>query len=110
MREFAAFFCPTVISYKRPLPYSWAGSTVTWSYENRSTGLRAIAEDPRGARIEHRVPGADTNPYVVVAASLAGGLHGIEEKIEPPTPLEGDAYAVEGLEQIPMTLERIESP
>ncbi len=105
MREFAAFFLPTINSYKRPLPYSWAGSTVTWSYENRSTGLRAIAEHPEGARIEHRVPGADTNAYVVIAASLAGGLHGVEQKLEAPEPFEGDAYADPQVEHLPATLE-----
>ena len=105
MREFTALFAPTPNSYKRFTPYSWAGTSVSWSYENRSTGIRAIAEGPAQARLEHRLPGADTNPYIVVAACLAGGLHGIEQKIEPPPAYEGDAYATSGLESVPASLE-----
>jgi hypothetical protein len=62
-------------------PYSWAGTSVSWSYDNRSTGIRAITGHPGEARLEHRLPGADTNPYIVMAACLAGGLHGIEQKM-----------------------------
>jgi glutamine synthetase len=106
MREFTALFAPTPNSYKRFTPYSWAGTSVSWSYENRSTGLRAIAEHPDEARLEHRLPGADTNPYLVIAACLAGGLHGIEQKIQPAPAYEGDAYAAGGrLESVPTSLE-----
>lgn len=105
MREFTALFAPTPNSYKRFTPYSWAGTSVSWSYQNRSTGIRAIAEGPAQARLEHRLPGADTNPYIVVAACLAGGLHGIEQKIEPPPAYEGDAYATSRLESVPASLE-----
>ena len=105
MREFTALFAPTPNSYKRFTPYSWAGTSVSWSYENRSTGIRAIAEGPAQARLEHRLPGADTNPYIVVAACLAGGLHGIEQKIEPPPAYEGDAYATSRFESVPASLE-----
>ncbi len=105
MREFTALFAPTPNSYKRFAPYSWAGTSVSWSYDNRSTGLRAIAEHAKGARVEHRMPGADTNPYITVAACLAGGLYGIEQKIEPPNPYEGDAYAEEGLATVPLSLD-----
>jgi glutamine synthetase/cation diffusion facilitator CzcD-associated flavoprotein CzcO len=105
MREFTALFAPTPNSYKRFTPYSWAGTSVSWSYENRSTGIRAIAEQPGQTRLEHRLPGADTNPYIVVAACLAGGLHGIEHKIEPPAACEGDAYATGEFESVPASLE-----
>jgi glutamine synthetase len=106
MREFTALFAPTPNSYKRFTPYSWAGTSVSWSYGNRSTGLRAIAEHPDEARLEHRLPGADTNPYIVIAACLAGGLHGIEQKIQPAPAYEGDAYAAGGrLESVPASLE-----
>jgi glutamine synthetase len=105
MAEFTALFAPTPNSYKRFTPYSWAGTSVSWSYENRSTGIRAIAEGPAQARLEHRLPGADTNPYIVVAACLAGGLHGIEQKIEPPPAYEGDAYATSRFESVPASLE-----
>jgi glutamine synthetase len=105
MRELTALFAPTPNSYKRFAPYSWAGTSVSWSYENRSTGIRAIAEHEAQARLEHRLPGADTNPYIVMAACLAGGLHGIEQKIEPPPPYEGDAYAGTELASVPQSLE-----
>lgn len=106
LREFTALFAPTPNSYKRFAPYSWAGTSVSWSYENRSTGIRAIADEhPDAARLEHRLPGADTNPYIVIAACLAGGLYGIEQKIEPPAAYEGDAYAAGHLESVPRSLE-----
>lgn len=105
MREFTALFAPTPNSYKRFTPYSWAGMSVSWSYENRSTGVRAIAEHPDESRLEHRLPGADTNPYTVVAACLASGLHGLECKIEPAPAYEGDAYATGELESVPLSLE-----
>ncbi len=105
MREFTALFAPTPNSYKRFAPYSWAGTSVSWSYGNRSTGIRAIAEQPDAARLEHRLPGADTNPYIVIAACLAGGLYGVEEKIQPARAYEGDAYATDELESVPQSLE-----
>lgn len=94
MRELTALFWPTPNSYKRNAPYSWAASSVSWGFDNRSTGLRALMEAPATARVEHRMPGADSNPYIVTAACLAAGLHGVEEKIEPAEAFAGDAYAV----------------
>ncbi|HLI36258.1 MAG TPA: glutamine synthetase, partial [Streptosporangiaceae bacterium] len=79
--------------------------SVSWSYENRSTGIRAVAERADESRLEHRLPGADTNPYIVIAACLAGGLRGIEQKIEPPEAYEGDAYATDRFELAPRSLE-----
>jgi glutamine synthetase len=105
MREFTALFAPTPNSYKRFAPYSWAGTSVSWGYENRSTGLRAITKHPDEARLEHRLPGADTNPYIVIAACLAGGLHRIEQKIQLPRAYEGDAYATGEFESVPRSLE-----
>jgi glutamine synthetase len=64
---------------------------VTWGLDNRTTALRVIATSPGSTRIENRVPGADINPYLGFAASLAGGLHGIERGIEPPPMTVGDA-------------------
>jgi glutamine synthetase len=104
MREFTALFAPTPNSYKRFTPYSWAGTSVSWSYDNRSTGIRAITGRPGEVRLEHRLPGADTNPYIVIAACLAGGLHGIEQKLQPSPVYEGDAYATDRLESVPQSL------
>jgi glutamine synthetase len=105
MREFTALFAPTPNSYKRYAPYSWAGTSVSWSYENRSTGLRVVTGAPDATRLEHRLPGADANPYIVVAACLAGGLHGLERKPALAEAYEGDAYADAALETVPPSLD-----
>jgi glutamine synthetase len=105
MREFTALFAPTPNSYKRFAPYSWAGTSVSWSYDNRSTGVRVITPHADEARVEHRLPGADTNPYIVIAACLAGGLHGLEHKLRLTQAYEGDAYAAAGqIESVPQSL------
>jgi glutamine synthetase len=101
MREFTALMAPTPNSYRRYVPYSWAGTTATWGIDNRSTGVRVIREDEKGTRIEHRQPGGDANPYIATAAVLAGGLHGIANKIEPRELSDVDVYT-EGPGQVPM--------
>ncbi len=70
-------FAPTVNSYKRLVEGAWAPTTVTWAVENRTTALRVINDTERHARVEHRVAGADSNPYLAMAAALASGLYGI---------------------------------
>lgn len=92
MREFTALFCPTVNSYKRTIPGTWAPTNVSWGLDNRTTALRAISAGAKSTRVEHRLPGADANPYLTVAASLASGLYGVERKLELP---EGVANAYE---------------
>ena len=86
------------------MDHSWAGDTVTWGLDNRSCALRVLTTTPGSTRIESRVPGADTNPYISLAASLAGFVHGIENELEAPEPIVGDAYALEGVEKIPNDL------
>ncbi len=107
MSELTAFAAPTVNSYRRFQPYSWAGTTATWGVDNRSTGLRAIVEGPHGTRIEHRQGGGDANPYLLVAAALAGGLYGIERGLELPPETAADAYTLpaEAAPPLPRTLE-----
>jgi glutamine synthetase len=94
MSEFTAIMAPTVNSYRRFTPYSWAATTATWGVDNRSTGLRAVCEGERGTRIEHRQAGGDVNPYLAAAVVLAGGLHGIEQGIEPAELADADVYAL----------------
>ena len=84
--EFAAVFCPTINSYKRTVPGAWAPVNATWGIDNRTTAVRALPGRGKSARIELRVTGADINPYLAMAASLAAGLDGIERKLEPPSP------------------------
>ena len=62
--------------------------------ETRTTALRAVPGSPRSTRLENRVPGADANPYLAMAASIAAGLHGIEQQLELPPPARGNAYAL----------------
>jgi glutamine synthetase len=92
MREFTVMFCPTVNSYKRTVPGTWAPTNVTWGIDNRTTALRAIAAGPKGTRVECRLSGADANPYLSLAASLSSGLYGIENKVELSAPTD-NAYA-----------------
>jgi glutamine synthetase len=93
MRELTALMATTPNSYRRYVPYSWAGTTATWGIDNRSTGLRVVREGEKGTRLEHRQPGGDANPYIATAAMLAGGLHGITNKIEPRELSAVDAYS-----------------
>jgi glutamine synthetase len=86
MGEFAVMFCPTVNSYKRTVPGTWAPVNVTWGLDNRTTALRAICSGAKSTRVEHRLPGADANPHLSLAASLASGLYGIERGLELPAP------------------------
>lgn len=100
MSDLTALFAPTVNSYKRFVPYSWAATTATWGPDNRTTGLRSILEDAHGTRIEHRQAGGDANPYLAAAAGLAAGLYGVEHALEPAAEIEADAYVL-GPDQAP---------
>lgn len=85
---------PTINSYKRLQPYSFAPSTVTWGYEHRGAMIRVPQHRGEHTRLENRLPGADTNPYIALAAMIAAGLDGIRKKIDPPAALNNqDAYA-----------------
>lgn len=105
LRDFAAIYWPTVNSYRRARPYSWAATTVSWGYDNRSTALRVVGEDAKSMRIENRMPGADVNPYLAIAATLAGGAYGIANELEPPAAFSGDAYADASLQPLPKSLD-----
>ena len=94
MRELTAIHAPTINSYRRYVPYSWAGTTATWGIDNRSAGIRAVCEGDDGTRVEHRQAGGDVNPYLGAAAALAAGLHGIEHEIEPDEAVATDVYAL----------------
>jgi len=102
--EMMPFYAPTVNSYKRYQAGSWAPTRLAWSYDNRTAGFRVVGVDTAGMRIECRIAGADANPYLALAASLASGLDGIENKIEPPPEFEGDVYTARDQPQVPHTL------
>ncbi len=86
------FFAPHLNSWRRFQESSHAPTRATWGYENRTAAIRIPADGGPNMRFEHRVSGADANPYLVLAALLAGVLHGIENKLTPPPALEGNAY------------------
>jgi glutamine synthetase len=97
---------PTVNSYKRLVPGWFAPINATWGFENRSCAVRAIGSDRAELwRFECRRPGADANPYLALAAVAASAADGIRNKVEPPPPIEGDAYARTDLPELPGSLE-----
>src|SRR2546421_1669897 len=90
--EFMALYAPVINSYKRYVEGTWAPLNTTWGMDNRTCSIRIINNGRRAIRIENRVPGADANFYLVFAATLASGLYGIEQKLEVPARLDGNAY------------------
>jgi glutamine synthetase len=90
-RELALFLAPTINSYKRYAAGSWAPTTLAWGHDNRTCGFRIVGHGS-ALRTESRIPGGDVNPYLAFAALIASGLHGIENELELPPPLEGNAY------------------
>jgi glutamine synthetase len=97
------FFAPTVNSYKRYQAGSFAPTRLVCGEDNRTCGLRLIGEG-NGRRVENRLPGADANPYLAFAATIAAGLYGIEKKLKGPPVFHGNAYETPGLPQVPKTL------
>jgi glutamine synthetase len=98
-----AFFAPTINSYKRYRDGSWAPTRLAWSYDNRTAGIRVVGSGD-SLRIECRIPGADTNPYLAYAGLLAAGLDGIDNEIEPAPAFAGDVYQAQDLPRVPSTL------
>lgn len=92
MRASTLIFAPHFNSYRRIARNSHAPTAVCWGYENRTTAIRIPGGDPKARRIEHRLAGGDTNPYLMLAAVLGAALIGIKDRIEPDTPISGNAY------------------
>lgn len=87
-----ALLCPSINSYRRLSPDAFAPISKTWGYDNRTLALRIPSGSVEATRVEHRFSGADANPYLAVAAVLAGVTEGLLNKIEPPPPVSGNAY------------------
>jgi glutamine synthetase len=102
-RAITPFYAPYPTSYKRYVYQSWAPTTIAWSYDNRTSGFRVIGSG-NSLRIESRMPGADANPYLAYAATLAAGIDGINNHIEPPDIFEGDVYQAAHLPKLPRNL------
>lgn len=94
-RDFSLFFAPTINSYKRYQAATFAPTRIAWSHDNRTCGFRIVGEGS-SFRIENRIPGADANPYLAFAATIAAALYGIQEKIKPPKEFHGNAYLPAG--------------
>ena len=103
--EILPMFAPTVNSYKRFVSGSWASTTVSWARDNRTTALRVIQGGEDSSRLETRVPGADANPYLAMAAALASGLYGIENKLTLDVPeTQGNEYSNPDTKTLPSNL------
>jgi glutamine synthetase len=92
MPELLSMIACTVNSYSRLVPGFWAPTSATWGVENRTTALRVIRGGPTSQRVEYRIAAADINPHIALAAAIGSGLWGIEHRIEPDAPIEGNAY------------------
>jgi glutamine synthetase len=90
------------LSPQRFAARSWAPTSLAWGHDNRTCGFRIVGHG-QSLRTETRIPGGDANPYLAFAALLAGGLHGIEQGLELPPPLEANAYESDA-ERFPSTL------
>jgi glutamine synthetase len=99
--ETSVFMTPFPNSYRRFQPGLWTPVNVTWGHDNRNACLRAITVSDGAARIEHRRPGADLNPYLAVAVCADGCRHGLEERLEPPPEAPGRAFEDERAQPLP---------
>lgn len=102
MADSALIFAPHANSYDRLVPHAHAPTGIAWAYENRTASVRVPVSPPKARRLEHRTAGGDVNPYLLMSAVLGAMLIGIEDRITPPAPVTGDAYALD-LPQIPGT-------
>jgi glutamine synthetase len=91
LEELTLFFAPQVNSYKRFVPGSFAPTAVAWGKDNRTCSMRVVGHG-QSLRVENRLPGADVNPYLALAAMIAAGLHGIDSELELEPAFEGNAY------------------
>ena len=101
-RDFTLFMAPNVNSYKRFALGSFAPTAVAWGFDNRTCALRVVGHGS-SLRVENRVPGGDVNPYLALAATVAAGLHGIEQELPLEAAFEGNAYASDK-PRVPSTL------
>ena len=102
-RELALLIAPAINSYKRYATESWAPTSISWGRDNRTCGFRIVGHG-QSHRIECRIPGADVNPYLGIAAMLAAGLDGIENETDPGPELKGNAYEAGEAEPFPSSL------
>ena len=102
-REFSLLWAPTINSYKRFQLGSWAPTGIGWGIDNRTLGFRKVGHG-KGTRVECRIPGSDANSYFAFAGAIAGGLHGIRNKMELGEPFSGNGYEAPDIDRIPWSL------
>jgi glutamine synthetase len=102
LRELCLFFAPNVNSYKRFVPGAFAPTAVAWGHDNRTCAMRVVGHG-EAKRVENRLPGADVNPYLAMAAMIAAGLHGIDSNLDLEPSFDGNAYESEKT-RVPQTL------
>ena len=102
MREFTLLYAPNINSYKRFALGSFAPTAVAWGLDNRTCSIRLVGHG-NSARLENRLPGGDVNPYIAIAAMMAGGMYGVENELELEPALVGNAYT-SGKPTVPTTL------
>ncbi len=105
LREFTLLYAPTINAYRRFVPYYSSGFMLSWGYDNKSNTVRCVTESPSLTRLEQRTAGGDANPYLMLAAALAAGLYGVDNELEAPPPVLGDAYSEPSLLRVPATLD-----
>jgi glutamine synthetase len=103
-QEFSVFYAPYVNSYRRYQSGSFAPTRLVAGTDNRTCGMRIVGHSPRAIRVENRCPGADANPYLAFAATIAAGLYGLEQKLEFEGLYQGDAYHDPDVREVPKTL------
>jgi glutamine synthetase len=104
MRDMTLLLNPTVNSYRRLQPGNFTPTTASWGVDNRTTAIRLILGSPSSIRLEHRRAGADVNPYLAIAAMLAGGLYGVQKELTPPKAADGDASSDARFASLPASL------
>lgn len=102
--DYTYFVAPYINSYKRFAKGTFAPTQTVWSVDNRTAAFRLCGDGTKGVRVECRTPGSDMNPYLALAAMLAAGLRGIEEKLPLQDAFKGDAYEGDTSQHIPRTL------
>ena len=102
-RDFSLLWAPTVNSYRRFQPGSWAPTAIAWGGDNRTLGYRVVGHGA-GSRVECRIPGSDANSYFAFAGTIAGGLYGIRHELELEPAFVGNGYEATNVTRIPNSL------
>ncbi|MHC5655686.1 glutamine synthetase family protein [Stappia sp. ICDLI1TA098] len=102
--DYTCFLAPYINSYKRFQKGTFAPTKTAWSIDNRTAGFRLCGEGSKAVRVECRIGGSDLNPYLALAAQLAAGIRGMEEKLELDDPVTGDIYQARRLKDVPRSL------